>query len=657
MKTSTAPAKAGLLCSAVAALFGLSGVSAPALAATPAAASTGAEWPTAMGTVQGTRYSSLNGINRGNVGSLEEEFSLATEVRAGHQGQPLVVTVNGQRTMFVVTPYPNRLIALNTAGEVLWTYEPEPREYAQGVACCDVVNRGAAYANGKVVYTLLDGTVVAVNAATGKQVWRSTVGVVTKGETLTGAPIIVGDKVIFGNAGAELGIRGWVAAVNLNTGKLVWKAYNTGPDTEVKITASKNFYPKDQGKNLGTSTWKAPGATLWKQGGSTVWGWFTYDPQLNLVYYGTANPGVWNPDMRPGDNKWSATIFARDPNTGVAKWAYQLTPHDGWDYDAMNEVTVIPAPSDVTSAKGKVVVHFNKNGFAYMLDAWTGKVLKADQFVHTTWADSVDLETGLPNVLPGMDPHEENITGNICPSPLGGKEFAPAAYSSSTGLFYIPGINFCTSLEPLKAVYIPSAPFIGANLGFSPDLDTETEPVAPVVEAPGFAFRSMGEFIAWDPETGSKAWSIPEALPLWGGVLATAGDVVFYGTLDGWFRAVDAENGDVLFETQFECGIVGNPITYLGADGVQRVAVYSGIGWLPGAFAGGACPTKGGDDGEGSENDMAKSERGLGGQGYAQIEPMDDDEDEDEGDDEGDGGGTTPGTGATSGILHVFRLP
>jgi alcohol dehydrogenase (cytochrome c) len=457
------------------------------------------------------------------------------------------------------------------------------------------------------VYTLLDGSVVSVDAVTGRQQWKATVGTVSRGETLTGAPIIVKDKyVIVGNAGGELGIRGWVAALNLSTGKLVWKAFNTGPDSDVKIKAgiTSNFYAKDRGTNLGSTSWTPPanpplGSTsttnIWMQGGSTVWGWFTYDPQLDMIYYGTANPGVWNPDQRLGDNKWSASIFARNPDTGDVKWAYQLTPHDGWDYDAMNEVTVIPDPGGVTSSRGKVLMHFNKNGFAYMLDAATGQVLSAPPFVHTTWASEINLSTGAPLVNAGMNPHENRITTNICPSPLGGKEFSPAAYSSRTGLFYIPAINFCTSLEPLKAAYIPSTPYVGADLVFSPDFDTLSAPAAPTTAYDSLAWRSMGEFIAWNPATGTKAWSIGEAAPLWGGVLATAGDVVFYGTLDRHFKAVDANTGAILMDETLECGIVGNPITYMGSDGFQRVAIYTGIGWLPGAFAGGSCPAAAND--------------------------------------------------------------
>jgi lanthanide-dependent methanol dehydrogenase len=577
-----------------------------------ASAQSAGEWSTPSGTLQGTRFSSLSGINASNVGGLVEEFSYATGSRASHQGQPLVV---GSR-MYIVTPFPNKLIALDLGnpGVTLWTFSPSVREFARGVACCDVVNRGAVYADGKVIYNLLDDSTVAVDAITGKQVWRTRLGDVTTGETLTGAPLVVKNKVIVGNAGGEMGIRGWVQALDLKTGKPVWKAYNTGPDADVKIGPSfKAFYAKDRGTDLGATTW--PGQ-LWKQGGATSWAWFSYDPGLNLLYHGTANPGVWNPDMRPGDNKWGASIFARNPDTGDAVWAYQLTPHDGWDYDAVNESIVADLP--INGATRKVVVHFNKNGFAYTLDRATGEIINANKFAHTTWADRVDLATGAPVVNPGMSPHEGEITKNICPSPLGGKDFEPAAYSPATGLFYVPAINFCNNLEPLRALFISGTPFVGADLSFAP--------------GPG---GNLGELVAWDAAKGQAVWSIKEPLPLYAGALATAGNLVFYGTLDRQFKAVDATTGKVLFSKTLECGIVGNPIAYTAPDGKQRVAVYTGLGWLAGGFAGGPCP--GGGSGGDSANGKTALGRAIadGAVGVAAAAP----------------------TKATSGMLHVFKLP
>lgn len=562
----------------------------------PTAFAAGADWTTPSGSPEGTRFSDLAQVTPANVGTLVEETSFSTGARAGHQGQPLVVG----HTMYIVTPFPNKLIALDLdfPGRVRWTFDPRPNRYARGVACCDVVNRGAVYANGKIIYNVLDDTTVAVDANTGRLVWRAVLGNPTTGETLTGAPIVVKDKVIVGNAGGELGIRGWVQALDVNTGKPLWKAYNTGPDADVLIGRGfRPFYAKDRGTDLGSTTW--PG-TMWQQGGSTSWAWFTYDAELNLLYYGTGNPGVWNPDMRAGDNKWGASIFARNPDTGQAVWAYQLTPHDGWDYDSVNESVVVTL--DIGGAPRKAVVHFDKNGFAYALDAATGEVLVAEKFGHVTWAERIDRATGAPVVVPDKQPHEGVVTKNVCPSPLGAKDFEPVAYSPRTKLFYVPGINFCNSLEPLKVLYIAGTPFIGAALGFAP--------------GPG---GFLGELIAWDAATGKRAWSIQEPLPLYGGVLATAGNVVFYGTLDKWFKAVDATTGKVLFQKKLECGIIGNPISYVAPDGKQRIAVYTGIGWLPGGFAGGACPGGSGDD-----------------------------------DDER----PAPVAGApTSGALHVFKLP
>ncbi|MGC4076353.1 MAG: PQQ-dependent dehydrogenase, methanol/ethanol family [Rubrivivax sp.] len=570
-----------------------------ALAAGAARAQAGAEWTTPSGTLQATRFSKLDEIDTGNVGQLVEDFAFATGSKATHQGQPLVVGT----TMYVVTPFPNKLVALDLAhgGQVKWTYTPSVNKFARGVACCDVVNRGAVYANGKVIYSVLDTAVVAVDATSGKQVWRTRLGDPTTGETLTGAPIVVKDKVIVGNAGGELGVRGWVQALNLNTGAVVWKAYNTGPDADVKIGAGfKAFYAKDRGKDLGATTW--PG-TMWKQGGSTSWAWFSYDPGLDLLYYGTGNPGVWNPDMRPGDNKWGATIFARRPDTGQAVWAYQLTPHDGWDYDAVNESIVADLVVDGTPRK--VIVHFNKNGFGYTIDRATGQVLKAGKMGNVTWADKVDLATGAPVVRAGMMPKEGATTTNICPSALGLKDWEPASYSPATGLFYVPAINLCNSMYPMKAVYIAGTPFMGNNLAFSPSTGS-----------------NMGELIAWNAATGKRAWSVPEALPLYGGTLATAGNLVFYGTLDKHLKAVDARDGRLLFDKVLECGVVGNPMSFTGADGRQRVAVYTGVGWLAGGLAGGKCPAGSSDDEDGARNTQARA-----------------------------------AAGPTSGMVHVFKLP
>jgi PQQ-dependent dehydrogenase (methanol/ethanol family) len=527
----------------------------------------GAEWTTPSGTLEGTRYSSLDQINTGNVAQLQEEFHFSTGVLAGHEGTPLVVG----STMYVVGPFPNQLFALDLThpGQTRWVFDPHASEFAKGQACCDIVNKGAVYADGKVIYNTLDNQTIAVNATTGKQVWRRKMGDPHTGQTMTMAPIVVRDKVFVGNSGAELGVRGWIAALNLTTGSEIWRAYSTGPDDDVRIDSTfKPFYKKDQGRNLGTTTWPNE---LWKQGGATVWGWLTYDPTLNLLFHGTANPGTWNNTIRPGDNKWSAAVFARDPDTGKAAWAYQLTPHDAWDFDAVNENILVDLPFSATHTK--LLVQFNKNGFAYTMDRATGQVLVANRFVPLNWADHIDLQTGAPVVDPTKIPVEGVFTKNICPAPPGGKDMEPAAFSPLTKLFYIPAINLCVDNEPLKVNFIQGTPFIG----------TATRMFA----NPDSVNGDRGDLVAWDAVAGKKVWDISEKFPLYSGVLATAGNLVFYGTADGFFKVVDATTGTVLFQTQLPSGIIGSPMTYTGPDGKQRVAIYSGIGGGVGAVVDG----------------------------------------------------------------------
>ncbi len=378
---------------------------------------TGANWTTAGGTPQGTRFSGLGDITPSNVSTLVEEFSYPTGTKGSHQGSPLVVG----SVMYVVTPFPNKLIALDlkNPGTALWTFNPQPAGYARGLTCCDIVNRGAAYANGLVVYNLLDGNAVAVNATTGQQVWRTKVADPWKGETLNTAPIIVNNKVIFGSSGSEMGVRGSVRALDLTTGKLLWQAYSTGPDADVKIDSNFHpFYSKDQGPDLGTKTW--PG-TMWQVGGASSWTWITYDPDLNLIYYGTSQPGTFNPDLRPGENKWAATIFARNPDTGKAVWAYQTVPHDNWDYDATSENTVVDLT--INGVPRKVIANFHKNGFNYILDRATGEVISANPFSFANWATGINTKTGLPNIVPEKLTHEGAVTNNICPSAFGAKDW------------------------------------------------------------------------------------------------------------------------------------------------------------------------------------------------------------------------------------------
>ena len=514
------------------------------------------EWTMPGGDYANSRYSELDRITPANAKNLRVAWALSTGVLRGHEGQPLVI----DNTMYVVTPYPNVAYAIDLAqaGQpIKWKFRPDNAQAAVGQACCDVVNRGAAYADGKIFYNLLDAHTVAVDAKTGRQLWRTRMGDVARGETMTMAPIVVKGKVLVGSSGGEMGVRGWIAALDAASGRELWRAYTTGSDRDVKIGPRfQTFYAHDRGTDLGLTSW--PG-DAWKRGGGAAWGWLSYDPELNLVYYGTSNPGPWNQNVRAGDNKWTCAILARDADTGELRWVVQVTPHDMWDYDAVNENILVDLP--VRGAVRKALVHFDRNGFGYTIDRATGEVLVAEPYVLVNWATGVDLATGRPKVVPEKMTGQGKKVTNICPSLEGGKNQQPAAFSPRTGLFYVPTNNLCMDFEARPVTYVAGTPYIGA--------------LAPETRGPG---GHGGEFIAWDATTGKKVWGIKEPYPVWGGALATAGGVVFYGTLDGWFKAVDARTGAVLWQFKVGSGVVGNPVTYLGPDGKQYVAVYAGIG-------------------------------------------------------------------------------
>jgi PQQ-dependent dehydrogenase (methanol/ethanol family) len=517
-------------------------VQAPGKAPTSTASDEDKQWTMQNKNYASTRYSALDSINTDSVKSLKVAWTFSTGVLRGHEGAPLVVG----NTMYVHTPFPNIVYALDLAKEgapVKWKYVPKQDPKVVPVACCDTVNRGLAYANGKIFQNQLDTTTVALDAETGKELWKVKQGDYKMGQTITSAPMVVKDKVISGISGGEFGVRGFVTANDVNTGKQIWRMYSTGPEAEVGFPGSEETWKGDE----------------WKRGGGTTWGWYSYDPQLNLFYYGSGNPGSWNPDQRPGDNKWSMSIWARDPDTGRAKWVYQKTPHDRWDYDGINEMVLIDV--SIKGQPRKVLANFDRNGFAYMLDRTTGELLMADPFVVVNWATGVDLKTGRPIENPEKQTSSARNTKDICPSAMGGKNQQPVAYSPKTNLIYVPTNNLCMDYEGVQVKYQAGQPYVGAI----------------VVSHPGPG-GNRGEFIAWDPTTNKKVWGIKEQLANWGGALATAGDVVFYGTMEGWLKAVNAKTGELLWKFKTASGIIGNPMTYVGPDGKQYVAVLSGIG-------------------------------------------------------------------------------
>ena len=539
------------------------------------------DWVMPTGNYANTRYSELKQITADNVGKLQAAWTFSTGVLRGHEGGPLIIG----DVMYVHGPFPNPVFALdlNNDGKILWKYEPRQDPNVIPVMCCDTVNRGLSYADGKLFLNQADATLVALDAKTGKVVWQATNGDPKKGETGTSAPMVVKDKVLVGISGGEFGVPCHVTAYNLSDGKLVWRAFSSGPDSQIMVDPQKTTeLGKPVGADSSLKTWQGD---QWKIGGGCTWGWISYDPQLNLIYYGSGNPSTWNPKQRPGDNKWSMTIFARDPDTGMAKWVYQMTPHDEWDYDGVNEM--ILADVDVGGTTHKALVHFDRNGFGYTLDRTNGALLVAEKYdPKVNWATKVDMDKnsktyGRPLVVSQYSTEqtgEDKNTKGVCPAALGTKDEQPAAYSPDTKLFYVPTNHVCMDYEPFKVSYVAGQPYVGATLSMYPP--------------PGE--KNMGNFIAWDGKTGKIAWSNPEQFSVWSGALATAGGVVFYGTLEGYLKAVDAKTGKELYKFKTPSGIIGNVTTYENG-GRQYVAVLSGVGgWAGiGLAAGLTDPTAG----------------------------------------------------------------
>ena len=530
-----------------------------------------ANWVMPTGDYANTRYSELDQINRENVGDMQVAWTKSTGVLRGHEGSPIVIG----DMMYYATPFPNNVFAVDLAndGVIKWKYSPKQDPQVIGVMCCDTVYRGVSYAPAEgdrpamILLQQADTTLVALDAETGEPVWQVKNGDPAKGETATMAPMVYGDKVYTGISGGEYGVQGHLTAYDLATGEQAWRGYSTGPDDMTLMDPQNTTHLGEPvGEDSGTATWEGD---QWKIGGGTTWGWFSFDPELNLIYYGTGNPSTWNPSQRPGDNRWSMTIFARDADTGMAKWVYQMTPHDEWDYDGVNEMILTDLEMDGETVPA--LVHFDRNGFGYTLNRETGELLVAEKFdPMVNWATEVVMDPesdqfGRPQVVARYSTaqagEDTNVT-EICPAALGSKDQQPASFSPKTNLFYVPTNHVCMDYEPFRVSYTAGQPYVGATLSMYPAMESH---------------GGMGNFIAWDAATGEIKWSLPERFSVWSGALATAGDVVFYGTLEGYLKAVDAETGEELYSFKTPSGIIGNVMTY-EHEGQQYVGVLSGIG-------------------------------------------------------------------------------
>jgi len=511
------------------------------------------------------RYSKLDQITTKNVKDLKVAWTFSTGVLRGHEGSPLVIG----DMMYVHTPFPNNVYALdlNDNGKIVWTYQPKQDPSVIPVMCCDTVNRGLAYTNGMIILHQADTTVVALDAKTGEKKWSVVNGDPKKGETNTATVLPVKDKIIVGISGGEFGVRCHVTAYDAKTGKQVWRGYSMGPDSDTLMDPEKTTeLGKPVGADSSLKTWEGD---QWKTGGGCTWGWYSYDPKLNLMYYGSGNPSTWNPKQLPGDNKWSMTIWARDVDTGMAKWVYQMTPHDEWDYDGINEM--ILTDQKIDGKEQPLLTHFDRNGFGYTLNRETGALLVAEKYDPVVnWATKVDMDKssktyGRPLVVAkySTEQNGEDVNSKgICPAALGTKDQQPAAYSPETELFYVPTNHVCMDYEPFRVSYTAGQPYVGATLSMYP--------------APN-SHGGMGNFIAWDGKKGKIVWSNKEQFSVWSGALATAGGVVFYGTLEGYLKAVDAKTGKELYKFKTPSGIIGNVMTY-EHNGKQYLAILSGVG-------------------------------------------------------------------------------
>jgi alcohol dehydrogenase (cytochrome c) len=528
------------------------------------AATTGDVLSWGMGT-EGQRFSPLKQINTGNVGKLVPVWSMSFggEKQRGQESQPLVH--NGK--MFVTASY-SRIFAVDVkTGTKLWKYE---HRLPDGIMpCCDVVNRGGALYDNLVIFSTLDAQLVALNQDTGEVVWKEKIDDYAAGYSNTAAPIIAKGLVLTGVSGGEFGVVGRVEARDAKTGQLVWvrptveghmgyKYDKNGNKTEIGVSGTTN------------KTW--PG-DLWKTGGAATWLGGSYDSKTGLAYFGTGNPAPWNSHIRPGDNLFSCATVAIDVATGQIKWHYQGTPNDGWDFDGVNEFVTYDAGNGKRFG-GKA----DRNGFFYVLDAESGKLENAFPFVKkVTWATGVDLKTGRPNFVPENRPGDpskgaDGKKGNTvfsAPSFLGGKNQMPMAYSQSTKLFYVPANEWGMDIWNEPITYKKGAAYLGAGFTIKPLNDDH-----------------IGVMRAMDPKTGKIVWENKNPAPLWGGVMATAGDLVFYGTPEGFLKAVDAKTGKDLWKFQTGSGVVAPPITWQDGD-TQYIAVVSG--W------GGAVPLWGGE--------------------------------------------------------------
>ena len=528
-------------------------------------------WTLSNGGYQNLRYSGLDQINSVNVHRLKVVKKINTGIQGVHAGQPLIIPgkmAHLEHDLLVInTAFPNKVMAFDLdTFDIEWEYVPEQDEEVVIPHMASFhLSLGLAYVDGKIILQQNDTRLVVLNAFDGIVLWSIQNGNPMIGESNINAPIIVKNMIITGNDGSEFGVRGNLTAYDINNGQLVWRAYNTGTDDDMLINNNKwsdndvtTVLGKVIDRNSSANSWPSKEAYL--HGGSTTEGWYSYDPELELIYYGTSTPGTWNPYQRKGDNKWSNSIIARDVNTGVVKWIYQMTPHDSWAYQGTNEMTLVDM--EINGKLKKLLVHFDENGFVYKLDRTNGKLLSADKYnQYANWADRIYLLNGKPilnnKVNPGHN-GENIVTKDICPAAVwGSSNKGMSSYHARSKLFFSYINNICMTFEPVSYAaggnkFETGKAFVNANLTLYPGAAVY-----------GGGFTHISEFIAWDPVNNHIKWSIPEMSLISGGIFSTAGNIAFYGTTNGIFSAIDVETGDLLWAYETHSSISGGVSTWM----------------------------------------------------------------------------------------------
>ncbi len=503
------------------------------------------------------RFSPLDQVNTDTVSDLELAWFVDLDTNRGQQATPIVVD-----GLLYSTSAWSKIQAVDAkTGQLLWQYDPQVPGIWDVRACCGVQNRGVAVWQGRVVSATLDGRLLALDAKTGELVWEVLTTDQAQSYTITGAPRIIGDKVIIGNGGAEYGVRGYVTAYALESGEQVWRFYT------VPGNPADGF--EDETQAMAAETWTGE---WWTQGGGgTAWDSFAYDPDLNLVYVGTGNGSPWPRSIRSpdgGDNLFLASIVALDADTGEYRWHYQTTPGDTWDFTATQHM--ILADLEIGGDTRKVLMQAPKNGFFFVLDRATGELISAENFVPVNWATHIDIATGRPVEAIDARYDETLAAKKIVPGPAGSHNWHPMSYSPDTGLVYIPARQ-----APL--VYNRDEAFkprpIGANLGVN-----TWDPPGEIIDLPEeFMPEFQGMLLAWDPVEQKEVWRASQSLFENGGVLSTGGNLVFHGTADDQLKAFNAQTGEQLWSADTQTGVLAPPMTY-SIDGEQYIAVVAGWG-------------------------------------------------------------------------------